>query len=45
MFEQIHQAIFTIVRGSWLPVHMPNNKKGNSSASKTDCDSLTTKSR
>jgi len=41
MFEQIQQAIFTIVRGSWLPAHtdMPNDKKGNSSASKADCDS------
>jgi len=43
MFEQIQQAISTTVRESWLPLHMPN-ETGNSSASKTDCDSLTAKS-
>jgi len=45
MFEQIQQAIFTTVRGSWLLLHKPNEKNGNSSASKTECDSFTAKLR
>jgi len=45
MFEQIQQAIFTTVRESCFLSHLPHEKKEKSSASKTDCDSLTTKSR
>jgi len=45
MFEQIQQAIFTTVRESCFLSHLPHEKKEKSSASKTDCDSLTAKSR
>jgi len=41
MFEQIQQAIFAIVRGSWLLLYLPNENKGKYSASKNDCDCLT----
>jgi len=40
MFEQIQQAIFPMVCGSWLSLHMPDDKKGNSSASKAACENL-----
>ena len=45
MFEQIQQAIFTIVRESSFLAHLPHDRKEKSSASKTDWDSLTAKSR
>ena len=45
MFEQIQQAIFTIVRELCLLSHLPYERKQKSSASKTDCDRLTAKSR